>query len=282
LDLKKTLNCGQTFRWTKKNGEWFGVANETPLILNYDRTKCLLRVKSNSREMMGEDLENGIINYLGLNDSLQSIKGSALRNLEKVYPDYCSTFERIMDTNIGIRLLRQDPWEMLIEYLLSTQSSITTIKKRCDSLTRFFPENQVFVGEESFFLFPRLDQLKRLGVDDFRSMLFGYRSKWLKELVDTIDIREFESLRNTPLEQKLNYLTSFSGIGYKVANCVSLFGFSDFSAFPVDVWISRYLNKTFGITGNAKSLMYVGQKIFGDFCGYIQEYIFYSIRNSCD
>src|SRR6056297_925260 len=112
-------------------------------------------------------------------------------------------------------------------------------------------------------------------------MLFGYRSKWLKKLVDTIDIREFRALKNMPLQQKLNYLTSFSGVGYKVANCVALFGFADFSAFPVDVWISRFLKQNFGITGNAESLMVVGQEIFGDFCGYIQEYIFYYIRTGC-
>ena len=279
--MDKTLNCGQTFRWVKKNKEWFGVANGTPLILNFDESGSLLRVRSNTTEMMGEELENGVIHYLGLNDSLQSIKGNAKRNIEKNYPDFVPAFERIMDTNIGIRLLRQDPWEMLVEFLLSTQSSITTIKKRCECLADHFPENQVFVGDDSFFLFPGIDQLRSLKVEDYRSMLFGYRSKWLKELTDSLDIREFNAKKSAPLEQKLNYLTSFSGIGYKVANCVALFGFSDFRAFPVDVWISRFLKQTFGVTGNAESLMYVGQEIFGEFCGYIQEYIFYYIRNGC-
>lgn len=281
LDLDKTLNCGQTFRWYKKNGKWYGVVNRTPLILYHNKTKCMLTVQSNCEEINGENLENGVIHYLGLNDSLQSIKGNALKQVEKTYPEFVLLFNEIVDTNIGIRLLRQDPWEMLVEYLLSTQSNIPTIKKRCETLASFFTENQVFVGEYPFFLFPSIDQLRRLEVTDFQSMLFGYRSKWLKELVDVIDIREFYTLKNTPLEQKLNYLTSFSGIGYKVANCVALFGFSDFRAFPVDVWISRFLKQHFNVTGNAESLMIVGQNIFGEFCGYIQEYIFYYIRTSC-
>jgi len=281
LDLDNTLNCGQTFRWHKKNEKWYGVVNRTPLILNYDPTQSLLEVQSIGEEINGETLENGIIHYLGLNDSLQSIKGNALKQVEKTHPDFIPLFHEIVDPSLGIRLLRQDPWEMLVEFLLSTQSNILTIKKRCEKLAGFFPENQVFIKEEPFFLFPSIDQLRHLEVDDFQSMLFGYRSKWLKELVDTIDIRMFKTLKNMPLEQKLNYMTGFSGIGYKVANCVALFGFSDFRAFPVDVWISRFLNQYFGVTGNAENLMVVGQEIFGEFCGYIQEYIFYYIRTRC-
>ncbi|MFP4461336.1 MAG: DNA glycosylase [Thermotogota bacterium] len=280
FDLDRTLTCGQTFRWLKQNDNWYGVANNTPLILNYNKTKGILKVQSNCEEIMGENLENGIIHYLGLNDSLESIKGNSLKQVEKNYPEFVPSFNEIVDTKLGIRLLRQDPWEMLVEYLLSTQSNISTIKKRCETLASFFPENQVFVGQEPFFIFPTVDQLRKLELQDFQTMLFGYRSKWLKDLVGAIDIREFRSIKNVPLEQKLNYLICFSGIGYKVANCVALFGFSDFKAFPVDVWISRFLKQNFGVTGNSESLMIVGQEIFGDFCGYIQEYIFYNIRTS--
>ncbi|HPF17668.1 MAG TPA: DNA glycosylase [Thermotogota bacterium] len=282
LDLERTFHCGQTFRWHKKNGEWFGVVNGVPLILFHDQFKGVLHITSNTHEIQGEDLENGIIHYLGLNDSLQSIKENAMKRIEKSYPEFQSIFERIMDTTLGIRILRQDPWEMLVEYLLSTQSNIATIKKRCECLVRVFPENHVLLGEDSFYLFPSVEQLKTLDENHFRSMQFGYRSGWLKEMIETIDIKAFKALKQSTLEQKLDYLTRFSGVGYKVANCVALFGFSDFRAFPVDVWISRFLNKYFELTGNSESLMYAGQEIFGRFCGYVQEYIFYYIRTGCD
>ena len=281
FDLDKTLNCGQTFRWHKKNNEWLGVANGSALIFEMNKKTNLLKIQSNCEEINGENLEDAVIHYLGLNDSLQSIKGNALRQVVKSYPDFVPKFNEIVDTTIGIRLLRQDPWEMLVEYLLSTQSNINTIKKRCETLASFFPENQVYVGEETFFLFPSIEQLRRLEADEFQTMGFGYRSKWLKNLIEAIDIKEFIAIKNLPLEQKINFLTSFNGIGFKVANCVSLFGFSDFKGFPVDVWISRFLNQYFGVTGNAESLMVVGQEVFGEFCGYIQEYIFYYIRTSC-
>ncbi len=258
---------------------WYGVVNRQPLILNLNKDRSLLKIQSNSSEFLDEDLENGVISYLGLNDSLESIKGAALKKLKENWPEFVTTYEHIMDTNIGIRILRQDPWEMLVEYLLSTQSSIATIQKRSEALARLFPENKTYIGQEPFFLFPTLDQLKHLEEEDFRSMSFGYRAKWLKELIDKINMNQFLAIRNATLEQKLNYLTQFSGIGYKVANCVALFGFSEFKAFPVDVWISRFLEEFFDITGSSQKLMYVGQQIFGDYCGYIQEYIFYYIRN---
>ncbi|HOO33107.1 MAG TPA: hypothetical protein PK466_07345 [Thermotogota bacterium] len=168
---------------------------------------------------------------------------------------------------------------MLVEYLLSTQSSIPTIRRRVEELSSYFPENRVFIGDEPLYLFPTPEQLNQIDEASFQKMKFGYRSKWLKELVSTIRLNEFMQIKNLSLQHKIRYMTQFNGIGYKVANCVALFGFSSFDAFPVDVWISRFLEEFFGITGNAEKLMYTGQEIFGKNCGYIQEYIFFYIRN---
>lgn len=279
FDLDNTLDCGQTFRWYKRNGSWYGIVNRQPVILTHNKEEKVLEIAANSDKFYGMALSDGISWYLGLNDSLESIKESGRKNLAERYPDFLKIYENIFDITLGIRVLRQDPWEMLIEYLLSTQSNIPTIKKRVELLSACFPENKVFIGEEDFYLFPDLKQLKQLAESDFQRLKFGYRSKWLKTLVERIDIKEYMQIRNMALDHKIQYLTQFNGIGYKVANCVALFGFSSFDAFPVDVWISRFLDEYFGITGNAEKLMYKGQEIFGKNCGYIQEYIFFCIRN---
>ena len=109
FDLDKTLNCGQTFRWHKKNNEWLGVANGSALIFEMNKKTNLLKIQSNCEEINGENLEDAVIHYLGLNDSLQSIKGNALRQVEKSYPDFVPKFNEIVDTTIGIRLYLHNP-----------------------------------------------------------------------------------------------------------------------------------------------------------------------------
>lgn len=279
FDLDNTLNCGQTFRWNKHYDKWYGIVNRQPVILKYSKEEKYLEIITNSNEFSGMAVSDGILWYLGLNDSLESIKESGRKIIERKYPDFLKTYDVIFDTRLGIRMLRQHPWEMLVEYLLSTQSNIPTIKKRIELLSSYFPANRAHLADEDFFLFPSVKQLRQLDEITFKRMKFGYRSKWLKELVQTIDLNEFYQIKNQSLEHKIRYMTQFSGIGYKVANCIALFGFSAFDAFPVDVWISRFLEEYFGITGNAEKLMYKGQEIFGKNCGYIQEYIFFFIRN---
>jgi N-glycosylase/DNA lyase len=279
FDLDNTLNCGQTFRWCKRNDKWYGVVNRQPIILRYNKEKKILEIESNSEEFSGLKLSDGVSWYLGLNDSLETIKESGRQMIARKHPAFLESYEQIFDTSIGIRILRQDPLEMLIEYLLSTQSSILTIKRRVELLSSHFLENRTFIGFEEFFLFPTVDQLKGLGEDVFKKMKFGYRSRWLKELVEKINEDEYRQIKNTSLEHKIQYMIQFNGIGYKVANCVALFGFSAFEAFPVDVWISRFLEEFFDIIGNSEKLMHKGREIFGKNCGYIQEYIFFFIRN---
>ena len=279
LDLDNTLNCGQTFRWNKINGEWHGVVNRQPLVLSMNTESKTIRIRSTSPEFRQQELAEGVKEYLGLNDSLGSIKASGINALKRGYAHFVKQFDEIFVPDTGIRLLRQDPWEMVVEYLLSTQMNITTIKKRIESLCELFKENKVSMDYNDYYLFPTRDQLAGIKEEDYRKLSFGYRSKWLKQLVEEMDINQLYQLKNQKLEKKLRFLTAFPGIGFKVANCVALFGFEDFRAFPVDVWISRFMEEFFSKSGNSEKLMVEGQRIFGDYCGYIQEYIFYYIRN---
>ena len=69
----------------------------------------------------------------------------------------------------------------------------------------------------------------------------------------------------------INSLMEIKGVGNKVANCISLFSFNDFSAFPVDVWIKRILDK---------KLLPKDLSQYQEFLGFLQQIVFYySIQN---
>ena len=70
------------------------------------------------------------------------------------------------------------------------------------------------------------------------------------------------------------------GVGRKVADCVSLFGFHRSDAFPVDVWIEKVYRENFcgTLTDREKiSEWFVSE--FGEDSGFFQQYLFYYKRS---
>ena len=68
----------------------------------------------------------------------------------------------------------------------------------------------------------------------------------------------------------LSSLMNLPGVGIKVANCTSLFGFHRLEAFPRDVWIKRIEEKNYN--GHFDEDKYQG------FAGVLQQYMFYYER----
>ncbi len=280
LDLDATLDCGQTFRWKKNGDSWHGAVGENVFILKHDKKNGNLEICSNKNEFRGLSLKEGIEEYLGLKDSLESIRQSIHDSIiENGYPDFVGKMDEIYRSAYGLRLLRQPPLEMCVEYIISTQMNINMIKMRVERICELFPENRVVLKGNMFYKFPVLSQLKRITTSKFREIGLGYRSEWLNEFLLRIEAKQLEEIKNSSIREKIDFFLDFKGIGYKVANCIILFGYSDFSAFPVDVWISRFMEDNFKLTGNPQSLYEKGRKIFGKYCGYAQEYFFHHSRN---
>ena len=75
-------------------------------------------------------------------------------------------------------------------------------------------------------------------------------------------------------------LTSFCGVGDKVANCVMLFGFFRTKTFPVDTWIEKiYLEDFKGTLKDRKKMSEWFISEFGEYSGFIQQYLFHYKRN---
>ena len=75
-------------------------------------------------------------------------------------------------------------------------------------------------------------------------------------------------------------LKKVMGVGDKVADCVLLFGFQKYDAFPVDVWVRRVLEHCYpGGAHNSDAAAFARER-FGPYGGFAQQYLFYYAREN--
>ncbi len=169
----------------------------------------------------------------------------------------------------GIRILRQDPFEMLITFIISQRKSIPAIRTSVEKLCRMCG-NEI---RDGFYSFPDAKALAQLSDVDLASCSLGYRTEYVRNAAQSVFRGDTDPdiLASLSDEELFEALTSLKGVGKKVANCVMLFGFHRIGAFPVDVWMQRVIDEQYG--GHFPLERYDG------FAGVMQQYLFYYRRN---
>lgn len=275
LDLAATLTSGQAFRWRPWDKGWAGIVDKSLWIIQHDLVRNQLRVQSDRSTFRGLSLREGVIQYLGLQDSLHTIQQSILKRLkERGYAPLIPKMQQIFDYSPGLRILRQDPFEMLISFLLSVQSTIANVQRRIEQIAALFPENYRRLLDFQGYLFPDFGQMSTLDEQTLRRERLGFRTQWLFEMIRSLRNDEMATMQATSFHRKMERLMSMKGVGCKVASCTVLYGYGDLRAFPVDVWMGRALQDLFGWNDLPHLLMEKGMDLFGDVAGYAQLYIF--------
>ncbi len=164
----------------------------------------------------------------------------------------------------GLRILRQNPWETLVSFIISQRKNIPAIKGCVETLSRRFGV-QI---DDTGWAFPQPGQLARLTLEELQSCGLGYRSSYILQTArivaeGKIDPDALCAADDAALEEAL---LALPGVGVKVANCVILFGYHRLSAFPRDVWINRVIDREYG--GSFPLHLYT------PFAGVIQQYMF--------
>ena len=89
-----------------------------------------------------------------------------------------------------------------------------------------------------------------------------------------------ENLRALSTSQITSELLKVKGIGKKVADCITLFGYSKTDSFPVDTWIEKIYIQN--LNGTQKDRVKISNELtskFGALSGYVQQYVFYYKRS---
>ncbi|MDR1364694.1 MAG: DNA-3-methyladenine glycosylase 2 family protein [Oscillospiraceae bacterium] len=250
FNLKKTLECGQCFRWSYEHPKWVGIVFDF---------KAYLYVK-NENLIIESDNENIDFwkNYFDLNLDYFIFD----KEIIKLDP----LFENIYREGKGIRILRQDPWEVLCSFIISQNNNIPRIKLIIKKLCENFG-NKI----KDYFSFPSPKILSQLTEDDLSVIRSGFRAKYLidaakKVYKKQVDLEKIFFLNFT---QAHFLLRTISGVGPKVSNCVLLYGFHKLEAFPNDVWVQKAIKEFFP---------HKTSQSFGKYAGIAQIYLYYWIR----
>lgn len=252
VDLDHTLGCGQAHRWSKKDGVWEGVLNNS--IIRLERSE-------DGFTFTGSDAGT-LKKYFRDDDDLDLIYRDISRD-----PVIADLVERYH----GLRILRQEHWECTATYLLATNANVKRIGSMVESVCRVFGRD---LGGR--FSFPRpkeiLDRQER--VCECR---LGYRDKRLIELAANVESGEIDlnAISDLDYEGCVNALKGINGVGDKVADCIALFSYDHLQAVPIDARIKKRLDEIYGLRGSYAKVSSSARDMFGSYAGYAQEFLYH-------
>jgi N-glycosylase/DNA lyase len=282
-DLAATLDSGQVFRWQKQNDSWTGVVGKNFVRLMQAREGILAETAAPQK------------NWDWLREFLQT--DTELKKILKTFPDDAPMRDAVAACR-GLRLLRQDPWECLASFILSSTKQIVQIRQIVSLLCERFgepfcsgglrPPHFLANGESStvadrrYNSFPTPQRIAALTEKELRACKMGFRAPNLLAAARQIADGAFdlEKIRWLDYAEARAELMKLRGVGVKIADCVLLFAYGFDSAFPVDVWIERALQRLYFPRRRASEprLRRFAATHFGPHAGYAQQYLFHYMR----
>jgi N-glycosylase/DNA lyase len=272
LDLPTTLAGGQCFRWRSDDGErWTGVIGDDIVRLR----RVPEGVAIESAPTLPAEIAESIAAYLRLDDDLPAIQ-SRMGSDPHV--------RRGIDQYPGMRIMRQDPWETLAGFILSSTSNIPRISRTMELLADAFGEVRELDGTVRRHTFPLPGALAEAGEARLRELGCGFRAPYLARAADAIasgDLR-LDALRSAPYEEARARLTALHGVGDKIADCAMLFSLERSEAFPTDRWVRRVVVERYGLPEKASydAVRRWAWDRFGADAGYANQYLFWSVRQA--
>lgn len=260
FDIQKTFECGQCFRFDKTEQGYEGVA--------YGRHLKLCQAPGGDVIISGitqDEFDSIFYDYFDLGRDYEQIDKTL--SCDPVLRD-------IVPFSTGIRILRQQPFETLVSFIISATNNIPRIKKIVASLCENFGEPFYDAGKV-YYAFPTPEKLASLSLSDLAVIRAGFRDKYILDCARKVAGGQLslEAAANTDCESAAKMLMSVNGVGRKVADCTLLFGLGFLNSFPKDVWIKRILLSLYGKDTNEGL-------DFGGYDGIAQQYLFYYAREN--
>ncbi|MBH1939332.1 DNA-3-methyladenine glycosylase 2 family protein [Mobilitalea sibirica] len=263
INIRQIAESGQCFRMNE-------IKQDTFSLIAYGRYLQLKQLDDTAIEIScsGEEYELIWKDYFDLSYDYNRI----IQKLMKGKDDF---LKKAGDYGKGIRILRQEPFEILISFIISQNKNIPSIKKCIEGICNRYGEFKI--SEEhykmGYYAFPTPGRLANAKKEELRELKLGYRDEYIIKAAQAIHEGRInlDQLKACSHEEAVTALKTIPGVGDKVANCISLYGLHHIEAFPVDVWINKVLNEVYQNSFDVEQ--------YQGYAGIIQQYMFYYMRS---
>ena len=208
-------------------------------------------------------------NYFDLEENYMAIHFEIEKFSEK-FP-FGNFLKEASDFGEGIRILRQEPFETLISFIISQRKTIPAIKKSVELICEHFGDI-LHTPYEDIYKFPTPEKISAASVLALSNCALGYRGAYIRDAIEKIRINvvDLEYLFEAKDDEIISELKKIKGVGDKIAHCVALYAYHRLNLSPIDVWIQRAIDEDFH-----------GKNIFaelGEHAGVLQQYVFFYKR----
>lgn len=234
FDLEKIAESGQCFRFGRNGDGW-------RIVSGADCLRIAPLGGGSYALDCGEDAFAAVWrDYFDLDEDYAAIRA-------RIDPEEDPYLSAAAEAEKGIRILRQDPWETLVSFLISQNKNIPAICRSIELLAETCGEEKTDAAGERYFAFPTPEAVAALSDEDLRRCSLGYRCAYVRAAARAVldGALELNALKTADEARTMAALTGLFGVGVKVASCVSLFGLHHLDAFPQDVWIKRILAREY-------------------------------------
>ena len=229
FDLNRIADSGQCFRWVK-------VEEHTYRIVAGSSCLYITAAGDGRYDLACEEMEYISFwqKYFDMDEHYRCIR-------ERIDPEEDPFLWQASEQEKGIRILRQDPWEMLVTSIISQNRNIPAICRSVELLAECCGEKKTDSKGKAYCAFPEPSAIAALSEEELLQCKLGYRWKYVQATAKAVTGGKIDLNRLIPEDEAttIEALTGLFGVGKKVASCVSLFGLHHLDAFPVDVWIKR-------------------------------------------
>lgn len=288
FDLQATIESGQTYLWNRRDNNMFAggavhggsawYQTVVPPIDGVSTDSVVIELRQTDTELEWHASDDPIpllTHLLRLDDDLNDIYA-------KLPSD--SLITNAIDAFEGMRLVRDPPFVSLISFICSAQMRVSRIHQMQKRLAETYGQT-VTADCEQFHVFPTSSELSTATEESLRDLKLGYRAPYVLDTAEMVarDEAHPEHAATQPYEQARSYLTQFTGVGNKVADCVLLFALGYLEAVPLDTWIQSAIEEHYpNCTGGtyAETSRAIRRQLGGELAGYAQTYVFYYLRSS--
>jgi N-glycosylase/DNA lyase len=258
ISIKDILFSGQSFLWNLHAFDkdyYCSIIDSSPVFIK-QLSGNEIEINSTRNEFYGVPLHEFIRTYFSLDiDTCNVFPETFLLSHPELW--------KLLEEYFPLRILRQDPFETMIMFMCAQGIGMHLIRKQVAMLTENYGEAIPVTFKGKSLVLHNFPTPQRLAAADpftlsrctnnnrLRAANIISASRRIAE--GSIDL---DSLRNKqmPLDELRLTLSQNSGIGFKIADCIALFGLGRFDAFPIDTHVRQYLGTWFKSAAALRSL----------------------------